>query len=247
MNALGKLVLVESKLFLREPIGSSFAIALPVLTTVVLCSAIPGFREASADLGGRRLIDAYLPVVMALAIATVTMVTLLNVLATYRERGVLRRLSTTPVSPTTLLGAQLIVNMVALVLGAVLAYAGAVLVFDVVPPANLAGLVVAFILGSAAMCTIALLIAAVAPGGRASSGLGSLVYFPMMFAAGVWTPGPLMPESIRRVADFTPLGAASQAMQDAWTGAWPRPLHLAVMAVTALGFGAAAARFFRWD
>ena len=246
MTGLAKLIGVESKLFLREPVPAFFAIVFPALLVVVLGVAIPGFREPSEDIGGARPVDLYLPIVLALAIATVTMVSLLSVLAAYRERGVLRRLSTTPVSPATLLAAQLIVNLAALVIGSVLAYVAGYLLFRVQPPANVVALLVAFLLGSAAMCAVALFIASVSPSARAASGLGSLVYFPMMFFAGVWTPGPMMPEGARRVADFMPLGAASQAMQDAWAGGWPSPLHLVVMSGMAVGFGVAATRLFRW-
>jgi ABC-2 type transport system permease protein len=247
MKALAKLTGTESKLFLREPVGSFFAIVFPAVLIAVLGSVLPGFTEPAAEMGGRRPIDIYLPVTLALAIATVCMITLLGVLSAYRERGVLRRLSTTPVSPAALLGAQLIVNVGALVTGSLLAYGTAAVLFHVPPPANVAGTVLAFVLGSAAMGAVALLIAAVAPGTRASSGIGSLVYFPMMFAAGVWTPGPEMPEGVRRFADFTPLGAASQALQDAWAGGWPRPLHLIVMVALTAVLGAVAVRTFRWE
>ncbi len=247
MTALAKLTLTEAKLFLREPIGAFFGIAFPAVLVLVLGSAIPGFTAPSPDIGGRRPIDVYLPIVLALAIATITMVTLLGVLSAYRERGVLRRLSTTPVSPVTLLAAQLIVNVGALLIGSALAYVGAAIAFDIAPPARVGGVILAFVLGSAAMCAVALLIAALAPTARASSGLGTLVYFPMMFAAGVWTPGPLMPAAVRRVADYTPLGAASQAMQDSWAGAWPLPLHLSVMVFFTVALGGVAARFFRWE
>jgi ABC-2 type transport system permease protein len=246
-RALGKLITTESKLYLREPIGAFFGIAFPAILLLVLGSAIPGFTEPSDDIGGQRPIDIYLPIVLALAIATISMVTLLSVLAAYREKGVLRRLSTTPVSPTTLLAAQLVVNVGALLLGSALAYVGAFLAFDAAPPSNIAGLVLSFVLGSAAMCTVALLIAAVAPSARSAAGLGTLVYFPMMFAAGVWTPGPTMPETVRRVADYTPLGAASQAMQDAWAGSSLRLLHVVVMVGITAVFGAIAARSFRWE
>jgi ABC-2 type transport system permease protein len=97
------------------------------------------------------------------------------------------------------------------------------------------------------MGAVALLVAAVAPTAAASSGIGTLVYFPMMFFAGVWTPGPLMPDLAQRIGDFTPLGAASQAMQDSWVGDWPAPLHMAVMAAFAVGLGALSARLFRWE
>ena len=247
MNALTSIVATEFKLFVREPLGSFFALVFPAVLIAVLGSALPGFTDPAPELGGRRPIDVYLPITLALAIATVTMITLLGVLSAYRERGVLRRLATTPVSPAALLGAQLIVNVAALLFGSLLAYATAAALFHVAAPGNIPGTVLAFGLGSAAMAAVALLIAAVAPSARASSGLGSIVYFPMMFAAGVWTPGPTMPESVRRVAEYTPLGAASQALQDAWSGHWPRPQELAVMAVLTVVFGAVAARTFRWE
>ncbi|MDG4830123.1 ABC transporter permease [Solwaraspora sp. WMMD1047] len=247
MKSLTKLVAVEAKLFVREPIGAFFALAFPAILLLVLGSAIPGFTEPDEALGGDRPIDIYLPITLALAIATVTMITLLGVLSQYRERGILRRLSTTPVSPTVLLAAQLVVNVGALVLGSLLAFLVATAVFQVAPPENVPGFGLAFVLGSAAMCAVALLIAAVAPSARASSGIGTLVYFPLMFFAGVWTPGPVMPDLVRRISDYTPLGAASQALQDSFAGAWPSALHVAVMTILTLGLGAVSARFFRWE
>jgi ABC-2 type transport system permease protein len=247
MKALPKLIAVETKLYYREPVGAFFSIIFPGVLIVVLGLAIPGFRQPADDIGGRRPVDVYFPVLMSLAIVTVTMVALLNVLALYRERGVLRRLSATPVSPTALILAQLVVNLAALILGVLLAYGAAVLVFDIGAPANIAGVLIGFTLGAAAMGMIALFIAAVVPSQKASVGWGSLISYPMMFFAGVWTPGPAMPDGVRRVADFTPLGAASQAMQAAWAGGWPRPLHLAVMAATVAAFGTAAAKLFRWQ
>jgi ABC-2 type transport system permease protein len=65
--------------------------------------------------------------------------------------------------------------------------------------------------------------------------------------AGVWTPGATMPDAARNVADFTPIGAASEAIADAWSGAWPTPLHLAVLVGCAVVASAAAARLFRWE
>jgi ABC-2 type transport system permease protein len=242
-----KLVTTEAKLFIREPLAAFFGILFPSVLLLVLGSAIPSFTVPSDDLGGRRPIDIYLPIVLALAIATVTMVTLLGTLALYRERGILRRLSVTPVSPARLLLAQFVVNAGALLVGSVLAFVAARLAFGVAPPRNVVGFGIAFALGTAGMGAVALLIAAVTPNAKASSGFGSLVYFPMMFFAGVWTPGPTMPAVAQRIADLTPLGAASQAIQDTWAGAWPHPLHLAVMVGYIAVLGTIAARAFRWE
>ena len=230
-----KLILVETKLYYREPVVAFFSIIFPALLIVVLGKASPGFVVAD-----------YFPILLALAIATVTVVSLLSLLASYRERGVLRRLAATPVSPTSLIVAQLVVNLGALLLGVLLAYVASVVLFGLGAPGNVPGLLLAFLLGTLGMAMIALFIASVVPTQKASVGWGALAYYPMMFFAGVWT-GPATPEVVRRIADFTPLGAASHAMQDAWAGAWPRPLHLIVMAAFAAAFGAAATRLFRWE
>jgi ABC-2 type transport system permease protein len=247
MKALAALVRSELNLFLREPVIVFFGMLFPAVLMLVLGAAMPGFTDPSPDLGGLRPIDIYLPITLALAIATVTMVSLLNGLSTYREKGILRRLATTPVSPSKLLVTLFIVNGIALVIGCVLAYLAALAVFDVKVPSSLGLLVLTFVLGTASMGAVALLIAAVSSNARVSSALGSLVYFPMMFVAGVWTPGPVMPDAVRKVADFTPLGAASQAMSAAWAGDPVRWLHLVVMAGFTAGLGAIAVRSFRWS
>ena len=208
---------------------------------------MPGFLEPIGDLAGQRPIDIYVPVVVVLAVATTALTTLPAFLATYREKGVLRRLATTPARPTHLLTAQLLVNLAATAVAVLLALIAGTVVFGVAGPANAPGFVVSFALGTAAMFGVGLLVAAVAATARVASGVGMLLYFPTLFFAGVWLPGPLMPESIRRVAEWTPPGALAQAFQDTWAGAWPAPLHLAVLAGYLVLTGAAAARLFRWE
>ncbi|GAB3969308.1 ABC transporter permease [Plantactinospora veratri] len=246
-RSTARLVVTEAKLFVRDPLGSFFAVIFPAALILILGSAMPGFNEPSADVGGRKPIEVYLPIVLALAIGTVALVNLLGTLAANREKGILRRLSTTPVSPVRLLVAQLAVNVAALLVGSALALLAGWLVFGIEARPNVPGLLAAFVLGSASMVTLALLVAAFTPTSRAAMGIGSLVYYPMLFAAGVWTPGPLMPEAVRRIADFTPLGAASQALQDTWAGDWPQPLHLAVLVGSTALFGGLAAKLFRWS
>jgi ABC-2 type transport system permease protein len=109
------------------------------------------------------------------------------------------------------------------------------------------GFLVAFVLAAASLFAVGLLVAAVAPSGKAASGIGTVLFFPLLFFAGLWVPRDAMPEVLRRIGDFTPLGAGVQAMQDASTGAWPQLLHLAVMAAVTIAASLAAAKLFRWE
>ena len=90
-------------------------------------------------------------------------------------------------------------------------------------------------------------VAAVAPTGRTAGVIGTMLFFPLMFFAGLWIPRAQMPASLVRISDFTPLGAAVGAMQDSMHGSWPHPSALAVLAGYAVVFTVAAIRFFRWE
>lgn len=246
MTALRRLTVMEAKLLLRDPAAVVMALAFPMLLIIVLGAVMPGFRTPVPELAGLRPIDVYLPVVVALAVATVALNSLPTTVAAYRERGVLRRMATTPVRPGKLLGAQLIVAVAATTVAIGLAVAAAAVGFRVPLPARPASFAGVFLLGAAATFAVGLLVAALVPTSRSANAVSMLLYFPMLFFAGVWTPGPLMPESIRRIADVTPLGALSQSVQATWTGDPVRPLHLLVLVGYLVGAGVLAARLFRW-
>ena len=247
MSALTKMTTVEAKLFAREPMAVFWGLAFPSVLLLVLGFAFPGGREPSEDLGGYRLVDLYAPIVLFLALATVAFAALPPVLAGYREMGLLRRLSTTPVGPRRLVGAQLIVQVSVAFLAGLVALAVAGLVFDIPMPANMAGFLFSFLLAAASMLAVGLFIGAVAPSTSAGQGIGMAVYFPMLFFAGVYFPRDVMPEGLRRLSDLTPAGAAVQAFQDTWLGAAPSGSSLLVMAAFAVGFSLLATLFFKWE
>ena len=56
-----------------------------------------------------------------------------------------------------------------------------------------------------------------------------------------------MPAWLSRVGDLSPLGAFREAVQDAWVGTTPDPVHLVALAVVTVVAGTAAAKLFRWE
>jgi len=246
MTGLPRLTLMELRLFLREPLAVFFAVVFPALLVGILGS-VPGFRQPLPSLGGQRVIDQYVPIAVTFAIVMLALSVAPSALAAYRERGILRRLATTPVRPAALLAAQLAMSLATAIFTVLLVLGVGRLAFGVGLPRQPIGYALGFVLAAAAMFAIGLLLAAMAPSTRSAQGLGSLLIFPVMFFAGLWVPRAVMPEVLRRVSDFTPLGAGAQALQDATGGAWPQPLHLAVMAAYLAVFGLLAARTFRWQ
>jgi ABC-2 type transport system permease protein len=245
-SALGRLALTELKLFARERLRIVFGVGLPLLLVIII-GCIPYFNQPRAAYGGATFLDIYVPIMVAFSVALLSLTALPMMLAGYRERGVLRRLQTTPIGPSRVLAAQLLANL-AVVLGTsiailLLARFG----FGVAFPRQLAGFVIAAVLAAVALMCVGLFIAAVVPTSRAAQATGALLFYPLMFFAGLWLPIANMPATLQHISHATPLGAAVQALTDSVQGHWPTWLQLVTMAAYAVAFGLAAARWFRWE
>ncbi|GAA4052853.1 ABC transporter permease [Nonomuraea soli] len=241
-----KILAVETKLHLRDSWSMLFIIALPLLLLIVIGN-IPDLGKPNPDLGGERFVDTQLPATMLLlALTTVALTVLPAVLATYRHQGVLRRMSTTPVSPASMLSVQLIINLGMAVIAAVVLILGARLVHGSPIPSHWA-FVPVFLLGTAALMSIGLLIAALAPNAKSAPLIGNVIMFPMLFFAGMWIPRETMPPVLRTISDYSVGGPIVQAMRDTWAGEAPSLGSLAVIVVGLALFSALAVRLFRWQ
>ncbi len=238
------LVRTETRLFLRDPAPVLVAVLLPAAILAAL-GAVPALREPAAVFGGLRFTEYFAPSLLAIAIAATGLQMLPTTLATYRERGILRRLSTTPMRPSAVLSAQLSINLAAATAGTVIMLAVAVGVFGVPAPRHPLGFLAAFVLGTAAIYGVGLVIAAVAPRARTATAIGSVLLIVSQLFAGVYLPKFLLPDVVVRIGEDVPPGVG--AFQAAWTGAGPSPVQLVVMAAIALVSTTLAARFFRWE
>ncbi|MFC3503009.1 ABC transporter permease [Micromonospora krabiensis] len=244
MHAFGQILKTETRLYLRDLPTLLLTVGLPTLILVVL-GMIPTLRRPDPTFDGQTFVSYFAPSLLVVTLAMVGVNILPTVLATYRERGVLRRLATTPAHPAALLAAQLVLALAGILASALLLVLVARLAFDVPLPRRPLGFTAAFVLGTAALLALGLLIAAVARTTRAAQALAVPLFLVVMFFGGVYLPRFLLPDFLARVGDYTPPGV--QALLDAWTGTPPRPLHLAIMAVVAVTAGAAAAKLFRWE
>jgi ABC-2 type transport system permease protein len=236
----------ELRLMLREPIIFFWCIAFPALVLIIL-GAIRSDRRPSAHYGGASLVSVYVPILVSFAIGMVALNALPPQLSAYRERGVLRRLRTTPVGALRLVAAQLAVFLLIALCSTLLLLAIGRLAFGVGLPDRWALYLVELALTIAAMLALGVLIASLAPSSRVANACGALVFFPMMFFAGLWLPREAMGTVLRHISDFTPLGAGVGAMQDAARGAALAPSHLIVIVVYAVVCVGLAIQSFRWE
>jgi ABC-2 type transport system permease protein len=249
-QVLTRLTILEARLYAREPVAVFFGLLFPGLLLTVLGLVMPWadepFDPTDPVLSRVTAITAYTPIALALAVATIAFSTFPAVIATYREKGILRRLSSTPLPPSRVLVAQLVVSMAMLVGASVLAVALGAVVLDVDLPRRPALVGLAFVLGATSSLAVGCLIAARAATVGTANALGMLAYVVSLFLAGVWMPLPLLPQVVQTISAYTPVGAASQALATGWYGDGVPALELAVMAAWTAVCVPLAARLFRW-
>ena len=244
--AFGKIVHNEARLAWRQPAGIIGGVVISV-GLLVIFAEVPVFRQTSARLGGLSAFDVYIPILLTFVIGVLALTYLPGPLVSSRALGILRRLSTTPVPPSWVLGAQFAVQTSLMLITTGILLAVSVVFYGVSLPASTGGLALAVVLTIAAMFAIGLAIAAVARTAGAARGLMAVAFYPLLFFSGLYYPVQLMPAVLQDISHYTPLGAAVQAMQDSMFQGFPPARPLLVLAAYAVVFGFLAARFFRWE
>jgi ABC-2 type transport system permease protein len=244
--AFRQIVLNEARLTWRMPVGLIGAIGIPMVLLIIF-GELPALHQSSPTLGGLTGFDVYVPILAVFGVALIALWGLPGPLVTYREQGILRRLSTTPVPPSWLRAAQVAIQLCIALAAFLLVIVVSITAFGGPAPKNPAGLLLSCLLSAAGLFPLGLLIAAVARTATGAGVIGRLAFFPLMFFAGLWLPRALMPSVLLTISNYTPLGAAVQAMQDSMLQGFPPAMPLLVLAVYPLVFGYLARRFFRWE
>src|SRR4026207_1951951 len=110
MRGLGNLVGLGMKIFLREPLGAFGTVIAPVLV-LMLFGRIGTAVMPRAQAAATNFFKVSVPVFVAILIAINAVVSLVAIMSIYRESGILKRLSTTPLRPSTILTAHVLVKL----------------------------------------------------------------------------------------------------------------------------------------
>ncbi|OQA16148.1 MAG: Inner membrane transport permease YbhR [Chloroflexi bacterium ADurb.Bin360] len=247
MKSLLKMSWMEAKLFLREPASAFFTLVFPLIY-LFLYGAISG-NEPTPMYGGQRTIEVAIPSLTAVIIAMAGLMSNTMTMATYREKGILRRLRTTPVSPLVVLVAQVIVTFVMTLLGMVLLVVAGRLVFGVRFTGNVFSLLAGFTLGSLSFFSIGFILAGIMPTVRTAWVAAMVIVYPMLLLSGAFFAVEVLPPFVQKISSFIPLTYIVNLLRGLWSGE-PWSSHLRDVAVLVgmlvLGVGLAA-KTFRWE
>lgn len=241
-RALWRTTLVELRLYLREPAAAFFSLLLPLILLVL--HGAQG-NDPRRELAGEGLVDALVPGFVALVIATSGLMTLPATLVAYRERGILRRLYATPLSPLVALAAQLLVCLLVTLAGLGLLIGVGVAFLDLTPPQAPLILLAATLLAALGFFAVCLVLAAVAPSSRTVQAVAAALFFPMIFLSGATWPRAALPDTLAAVGQWLPLSVVVDAIDAAWSGA-ADIAALGLLAVMCAAGLAVSARCFRW-
>lgn len=246
-DAWGYLILSESRLVVRDTAGLVIPVVLPLLIMVMSSLGITDDARGLSQFGGMSPLEAIVaPMTMVMIVAIVGIVNMPSFLATHRKTGVLRRLSTTPASPSMLLVAQVVVSFLQTAFGTALALGVAAVAFGLQAPRSLAVALGVFLLTALAMYAIGMLIGAVAPTTNAAIAIGLLVFFALMALGGGFGGPDALPDTLATIGERLPYGAGMDALAAAWIGEPVEALHLAVLTVTTVVATTIAVARFRW-
>ncbi len=179
MRGLTKLTWIEIKVFMREPLGAFGTIVLPVLVFLVL-GRVASFKPAPSTLAVSGFSGSGLPVFVALLITISAVLSLVTIIAIYREGGILKRLRATPLRPQTILTAHVVVKLIltAATLGLMLLAGRRYFPAGVHVPWF--SFTLALLISTLSILSICFFIASLVPTARFAQPAGAVILYPMI-------------------------------------------------------------------
>ena len=247
LRSLARLASVQFKRFLREPMALFFTVAFPVLL-VLLFGFIWGNEPGSPfSPPGFGYIDAVVPALAAIVIGTVALMSIPTATATDRKQKLLRRYQATPLRPLVYFAADVSVHFATAAVGMVLVTVVAKLVFALRFGGSWLAVLAGFVLSALAFIAVGYVIAGLVRSDRAALSVGMAIFFPLMFLSGAAMPLEIMPENVRRIAEWLPLTHVVRLLQDLWFGTgWNWESGLVLLGMLVVGT-AVSAVVFRWE
>ncbi|HTU99561.1 MAG TPA: ABC transporter permease [Luteitalea sp.] len=245
LRGLWALTWLETKIFVREPLGVIGTFGFPILLFVVLQRMGAGAPRRSQV---PSLLGSDLPVFAAVMMALSACISLVAVIAIYREGGILKRLRATPLRPTAILLAHVFVKLGFTALSLVLlVLVGA----RSMPTASAPWLsfTVALLYTTLCLLAVGFVVASLVPTARFAQPLATLVVYSMLGMSGLVVPIQSLPPVAQAVAHVLPLTYAVSLLRGVWRGdGWlAHGTDVAMLAVLFLALTAVASRVFRWE
>ncbi|MEI8197572.1 MAG: ABC transporter permease, partial [Phycisphaerae bacterium] len=242
--------------YIYDPSSTSVTTKLQFLNAIVAAAnqQMSGTRpfitlaEQSILIQKYRFIEFFVPGIIAMAVMTSCLSGALNMNAELRQKGILRKLATTPITRTDWLLSNILYQLVLAVISTASILLVSYLVFDVTLQLN-GWLPVYLVLEVFTFVGLGMLLTPIAREAESAAAAANAFLFPMMFLSGTFFPVEMMPGFLQKFARILPLYYVNEGLRASMIFLD----HLAAVRCAAVTGAVAAAVFAagtlvtRWD
>lgn len=248
LRGLWRLTWLEIKIFVREPLGVIGSVGVPVVV-FLLAGRIVGPRMQTMPRAVPSFVTVDLPIFASLLIAASAVLSLITIIAIYREGGILKRLRATPLRPQTILTAHVLVKLLFTAITLALMILAGRRYYPVDPHVPIVSFTLALLVSTFSVLSLGFVIASVVPTARFAQPVGTLVLYPMLGLSGLFVPVAAMPPILQAVARMLPFTYAVSLLRGIWRGdGWmPHLLDLGALILAFVVCTAVSSRVFRWE
>jgi len=161
-----------------------------------------------------RFIEFFVPGIIAMAIMTSCLSNALNMNAELRQKGILRKLATTPITRADWLASSIVYQLILSVISTAAILLVSFIVFDVRLHIGI-WLPLILVVEVIAFVGIGMLLTPFAKEAESASAVANAFLFPMMFLSGTFFPVEMMPAFLQTFAKLLPLYYVNEALRAA--------------------------------
>jgi ABC-2 type transport system permease protein len=248
LRGLWQLTWLEIKVFVREPLGVIGTVGVPVVI-FVLFSRLVASRVRPGSAAAPALFSSDLPILAAVLIVASALLSLVTIIAIYRENGILKRLRATPLRPLTILTAHVLVKLLFTAVTLGLLFLAGRRFYPVGADVPLVSFALALLFSTVCVISLGFLIASVVPTARFAQPVGAMLVYPMLGISGLFVPLESLPPLLQSAANVLPFTYVVSLLRGIWQGnGWfTHGGDVAALALMFVVFSAVSARVFRWE
>jgi ABC-2 type transport system permease protein len=206
--------------YLYDPSSSSVSMKMQILNSVFavinqkMSGKPPFIRSAETSILTRkyRFIEIFVPGIIAMSVMTLSLFGTVNLNTELRQKGVIRKLSTTPITRTDWILSNILYQFILAVISTMAMLLVSYVVFSVSLRIN-GWLPLFIVLDVFAFVGIGMILTRFAKEAESAAAAANAISFPMMFLSGSFFPLDMMPGFMRTVARTLPLYYVNEGLR----------------------------------
>jgi ABC-2 type transport system permease protein len=157
--------------------------------------------------------DYLIPGIISLSIMQMSLMSIIFIIVGYREKGIMKRLQTTPMTSLDFTVSQVVTRLIISIIQVAILLTVAIVFFHINVIGSY-GLILLFtVLGSIVFLAMGMVLSSIAKTENAAAPIANVIMMPMMFLGDVFFPVQTMPVWLQNIVKYLPLNYLSDGMR----------------------------------